>query len=100
MKFYCGLHQFTTTEEFPEGYIVWNVGEYYAPCGYIPLCKPKKEQSFDGYRAFEADSLLALPVSDEIRRITLRKAAKREIDREEFEAIMKIVELSHKSKQH
>lgn len=89
MKFYCGLDQFTTTDEFPEGYIVWNVGEYHAPTGYIPLCKLKKEQYFDGGKAIETDSLLALPVSDEVRHVIMKKARRTEIDRKKFERIVK-----------
>ena len=100
MKFYHESDLYTTTDEFPAGYLVWNIGEQHSPRGYIPLCKLKENQPFEWCRDIERDSLLALPVSDEIRRVTLRKAAKRDIDREEFEAITKIVELSHKIKQH
>lgn len=101
MKFFCGTTQYETTETFPDGYLVWNIGEDHAPAGYLPLCRllPADRQSFEGGRAIDAEAILALPVSNEIRRVALRKAAKRDIDREEFEVIVKIVELSQKSKQ-
>lgn len=100
MKFFCGTTQYETTETFPDGYLVWNIGEHNAPAGYLPLCRllPADRQSFMGDRSIDTEAILALPVSNEVRRVALRKAAKRDIDREEFEVIIKIVELSQKSK--
>lgn len=103
MKITSGLHEYETVNEFPGGYIVWNVGEDYAPAGMVPLCKllPPDKQPFDGGRMIDENTLKALPVSNEIRRVTMRKAAKREIDRDDFEVIKQIVELSlqsHKTK--
>lgn len=90
-----GDRWYTITETFPEGYHVWPIGEDNAPDGYLPLCR----SLHDPCRPFAIDpeTLLALPVSDEVRRVALRKAVKREIDREEFETIVKIVELSLQS---
>ena len=68
MKFYHESDLYTTTDEFPAGYLVWNIGEQHSPRGYIPLCKLKENQPFEWCRDIERDSLLALPVSDEIRR--------------------------------
>lgn len=99
MKFYHESDLYTTTDEFLVGYMVWNIGEQHAPRGYIPLCKLKQNQPFEWCREIEQDLLLALPVSDEVRTVTLREAAKRDIGRKEFETIMQIVETSQKSKQ-
>lgn len=89
-------HWYTVTETFPDGYSVWPIGEHNAPDGYLPLCEPLHDPKRPF--AINPDTLLALPVSDEVRRVALRKAIKRDIDREEYEAILKIIEKSQSVK--
>lgn len=89
MKFYHESDLYTTTDEFPAGYLVWNIGEQHSPRGYIPLCKLKENQPFEWCRDIERDSLLALPVSDEVRRVIMKKAGRTEIDKKKFERIVK-----------
>lgn len=89
MKFYHELDLYITTDEFPAGYLVWNIGEQHSPRGYIPLCKLKENQPFEWCRDIERDSLLALPVSDEVRRVIMKKAGRTEIDKKKFERIVK-----------
>ena len=94
MKFCCGTSWYTTTDEFPEDYLVWNIGEYHAPAGMIPLCKLKETQGFEDGRAIETDSLLALPVSDEVRQIVMKRAGRREIDRKAYYNLVKRIKRS------
>lgn len=89
MKFYHESDLYTTADEFPAGYLVWNIGERHSPRGYIPLCKLKENQPFEWCRNIERDSLLALPVSDEVRHVIMKKAGRTEIDRKKFERIVK-----------
>ena len=102
MKLYHEREQYEITHTFPGGYLVWAIGEEHAPAGHLPLCRllPADLQPFEGGRSIDTKSLLALPVSDEVRRVALRKAIKRDVDREEFEAIQKIVEMSESLKRN
>lgn len=52
---------FQLVDEFPLGYMVWNIGKHMAP-GYLPLCRMKYIQPFDGARQIEPDTLKAIKV--------------------------------------
>lgn len=53
---------FDNPNDIPKGYQVWNIGNH-MPKGYIPYCRLKTIQSFDGGRDIETDTLLALKIS-------------------------------------
>lgn len=53
---------FDNPTDIPKGYQVWNIGNY-KPKGYIPYCRLKTIQPFEGGRDIEADTLLALKIS-------------------------------------
>lgn len=50
----------------PDGYMIWNIGDI-MPDGYIPLCRLKMIQPFDGAREIETDALKAIPCHDSRR---------------------------------
>ena len=51
---------FRIVKEVPGGYKIWNIGPNMAK-GYIPLCRSKLHQPFDGACEIEPDTLLAIP---------------------------------------
>lgn len=53
---------FDNSTDIPKGYQVWNIGNH-MPKGYIPYCRLKTIQLFDGGRDIETDTLLALKIS-------------------------------------
>lgn len=53
---------FDNSTDIPKGYQVWNIGNH-MPKGYIPYCRLKTIQPFDGGRDIETDTLLALKIS-------------------------------------
>lgn len=54
----CG-YKFELVESFPRGYHIWNIGSN-MPDGYLPLCRLKKNQRFEGGREIETDTLKAI----------------------------------------
>ena len=54
-----GSHIFTVVKVAPLGYGIWNIGKY-APEGYVPFCRLKSVQPFDGCREIETDTLRAV----------------------------------------
>lgn len=54
-----GCDSFRIVEEVPDGYKIWNVGANMLK-GYIPLCRHKMHQPFDGAYEIETDTLLAI----------------------------------------
>lgn len=54
-----GRHIFTVVKIAPLGYEIWNIGRH-APEGYIPFCRLKAAQPFDGCREIETDTLRAV----------------------------------------
>ena len=54
-----GQHIFTVVKIAPLGYEIWNIGRH-APEGYIPFCRLKAVQPFDGCREIETDTLRAV----------------------------------------
>ena len=53
-----GCDSFRIVLEVPDGYKIWNIGNMLK--GYIPLCRPKLHQPFDGAYEIEPDTLLAI----------------------------------------
>ncbi len=49
--------------EIPPGYQRWNIGKHH-PEGWIPLCKHKHLQPFEGAREIETDTLKTIRVID------------------------------------
>lgn len=77
--------KYELVEEFPEGYLVWNVGTEYAPIDYIPLCKPRKDQP----QFIESYTLKALYVGgvyggNAIWCKIMKSAEREEIDKDKF----------------
>lgn len=54
-------HTFEIVESVPANYIIWNIGKNMLD-GYLPLCKLKAIQPFEGARAIEADTLKAIKI--------------------------------------
>ena len=84
-----GGRKYELVTEFPDGYLVWNIGTQNAPIEYIPLCKLKKEQAFEGDRAIELDTLKALYVGGVFGGYAIwcgimEAAGREEIDKEKF----------------
>ena len=53
----CDTYEVVT--EPPLGYIIWNIGDN-APEGYLPFCRLKFMQPFEGGREIESDTLKAM----------------------------------------
>ena len=53
-------HVFTISEEYPLGYIVWNVPDDLLPKGYVPLARPNGKYTVD------CKSLVAWKVSEDV----------------------------------
>ncbi len=52
-------HTFELVDFVPCGYLVWNIGENMAD-GYLPLCRLRGDQPFEGGRSIEVRSLKAI----------------------------------------
>ena len=61
-----GEDVFELVNEVPLGYTVWNIGcksnGGHMTDGYLPLCRLKREQPFEGGRAIEPDTLKAIKI--------------------------------------
>ena len=55
-------HKFEIVDFVPLGYTVWNIGSQHMPYGYLPLCRLKTVQPFDGGRDIETDTLKAIKI--------------------------------------
>jgi len=58
-----GRHVFEIIDHVPLGYEIWNIGKN-MPEGYLPLCRLKNPQPYEGCREVEADTLKAIRVED------------------------------------
>ena len=90
--FECEGHIYEIVYEFPEDYIVWNIGSH-IDRDYIPLCKLKKDQPFEGGRAIDTSTLKALYVPEALYPGALQPrvmhyAGRKEIGKKEFEKIV------------
>ena len=54
-------HVYEVVEEVPLGFMVWNIG-HCAPEGYLPLCRPSRNQRWPGARDIEVETLKAIKV--------------------------------------
>ena len=59
---YCNVHTFEIVDFVPLGYEVWNIGSQNMPYGYLPLCRLKMVQPFDGGRDIETGTLKAIKI--------------------------------------
>lgn len=55
-----GERRFEITDRIEKPYLIWNIGRN-MPDGYVPLCKLKKDQPFEGGREIETDTLRCIP---------------------------------------
>lgn len=53
-------HTFELVDRVTLGYEIWNIGKNMAD-GYLPLCRLKAVQEFEGGRSIEPDTLRAVP---------------------------------------
>ena len=56
-----GEHVFEIVDRVPCGYTIWNIGKNMVD-GYLPLCRLKAVQPFQGGREIEVDTLKAIKV--------------------------------------
>ena len=56
-----GEHVFEIVDRVPYGYTIWNIGKNMVD-GYLPLCRLKAVQPFQGGREIEVDTLKAIKV--------------------------------------
>lgn len=56
-----GNHTFEIVDFVPPGYQIWNIGKNMID-GYLPLCKLKTVQPFEGGKAIEPDTLKAIKI--------------------------------------
>lgn len=52
-------HTYEIVKEVPCGFEIWNIGNN-APEGYLPLCRLRGCQKFEGGREIDADALKAI----------------------------------------
>lgn len=52
---------FEIVDSVPLGYMIWNIGKNMVD-GYLPLCRPSREQPFPGGRNIETETLKAIKV--------------------------------------
>lgn len=75
---------FEIIDEFPHGYVVWNIGRRNFPFkGYIPLAKPTNVP----YN-IDLHSLKAIKTGDDLADYILKEAGRREINKDEFQRII------------
>lgn len=55
--------QFEIVDYWPLGYRIWNIGSN-MPDGYLPLCREKMIQPFDGAREIETDTLKCIRIPE------------------------------------
>lgn len=75
----CDTYEVVT--EPPRGYIIWNIGDN-APEGYLPFCKLKFMQPFEGGREIEPDTLKAMKC-DGARNLSRHRTGCRNLRRDE-----------------
>ena len=56
---YSGRHVFEIVDSIPKGYEIWSIGKNMVD-GYLPLCRLKQEQPYEGARQVEEDTLKAI----------------------------------------
>lgn len=54
-----GKHIFEIVKSVPAGYEIWGIGKNMVD-GYLPLCKLKEEQPYEGGRLVDPDTLKAI----------------------------------------
>ena len=56
---YSGRHVFEIVDSIPKGYEVWSIGKNMVD-GYLPLCRLKKDQPYEGACSIEENTLKAI----------------------------------------
>ncbi len=59
MNIKCGDHSFEVIDYIPWGYRIWSIGKNMVD-GYLPLCRLKFIQPFEGCMKIETDTLKAV----------------------------------------
>ena len=59
----CPDHVFEIVDSVPRGYFIWNIGKN-MPDGYLPLCRLKEVQEFEGGRSIEPETLKAIRIPE------------------------------------
>ena len=88
----CEGNIYEIVHEFPLGYVVWNIG-IHIDRDYIPLCRIKMIQPFEGAREIDKSALKALYVPEALYPGALQPrvmhyAGRKEIGKKEFEKIV------------
>ena len=83
-------HTFEVVEEFPAGYVVWNIGRHnFGFEGFLPLAKPVAGR-FDFQRLIDPKTLKAIKVVNEDMALKIMKLSHySDIDKKEFDKIIK-----------
>lgn len=58
-----GKHTFEIVNAVPFGYQIWNIGKNMID-GYLPLCRLKPYQPFEGGREIETETLKAIKIKE------------------------------------
>ena len=58
-----GKHKFEVVDSVPPGYHIWNIGKNMID-GYLPLCRLKHPQPFEGCMEIETETLKAIKIDE------------------------------------
>lgn len=75
-----GHNTFEVVNNLPLGYHIWHIGKH-MPVGYIPLCKYKAKQPFEGCTEIEPDTLKAISLENAERILSKVEAEGKKIER-------------------
>ena len=77
---------FHVVSDFPENYIVWNIGRQNFPHdGYIPLAEI--DETFDDMCHIKTETLKTMFVGNELSDLIMKAAGKNTVSKQEFESI-------------
>ena len=79
-------HIYEIVDAIPAGYMIWNIGKNIID-GYLPLCRPARQQPFPGGRSIDVDALKAIKIDG--AQDILAAAGKGEDTLEEMERYVK-----------
>lgn len=75
-----GHNTFEVVNNLPLGYHIWHIGKH-MPVGYIPLCRLKAKQPFDGCTEIEPDTLRAVSLENASKILSTVEAEGKKIER-------------------
>lgn len=76
-----GEKTFEIINYLPSSYRIWHIAKHHMPVGYIPLCKLKAKQPFEGCTEIEPDTLKAISLEDAVRILSKAEAEGKKIER-------------------